>query len=1049
MDTPPTTSLMACDQLPPLTDNGRDLLGTDLAVPSNLNPCYFVPVRDTSRVITPGCFSSVPFASLPLYIPGITTPVLGFDGGINKAALEVHLEKGLMCSLLPYQGMSAQEFIELFAGDLAVPVAIYTVTADDVASQRIIPLYIPRTRLPDGPITPIFMRLTRVDGSHDETRRFSFKVDTVAPAGINPIASTLQNENLHIPGFAPDIIEFGVDQAAAGQGVPVTVQFYPVDDGQPATTFRAPRDRIRMSIGGYIKEYKVTEGEAEGRDPVTIIFYAGDWAEIGSGSRVCEYQVIDEVGNASAGWSPAQVLQVRLDSGAEPLLDEPTIDEAPEDTLDYDTLDTSNATIRVPIRNKGYAIGDIIRIRVNGRAVDGTAIVTTYSSAPLTSVTQSFLLLPFPNADVKALVGGRLQLSYTRERAGSADRHSHSIMVNVVGTPIETGLARPLILEAVGGVLDPQLLFVNVEILPYPGQHPFDLVTLILSGEYANGNSYYREIDDAAGSENDSILFLLNNGPNADIAKLEGGTLRVYYRVSSFDGSEVRTSLVEEVRVGEAVASLPEPLVVQAPPPDYLFDIDAWTGNANIRVRPHADILAGDTIFLYCEGSAPGGTAPVQSFPVSQVWQGKELPFVLARQYILPNQTMRIYYTRVRDNVMTRMSHAVIMKVGAALDLPVPWILESTVIDASTATLNPLHVQNPPVFTIRVQYAPMLASDDIKVFFIGKPGLGSPDIAAKPGNPALGYVDFLASNTAIAANLDGDCEVYYQVTRANGQTDSVKLTLKVQMLPAQELDLVSIPEASGATVDVSKVNNVQITQWPFMSVGQSVWIELTGTTSLALRVAVQVNADEFSARRTLDLIPASYLSQLANGTQLQVKAWVSLDGSMDKATALQLQTATYTVYKRAKLDKVWTFSSNHLDGWQTQGTYAGTGEVTVSGGVVQFWTLVGTGDYYASKALEVVVETEPGVTYDVGFSVRAHNTAGAYGSRVYMYWIEYFWNPAIPITNIVDTQRQVVWRQGSGSFTAIARATSIGLGNLVSSGNGNDFEIDNVWIKER
>jgi len=61
--------------------------------------------------------------------------------------------------------------------------------------------------------------------------------------------------------------------------------------------------------------------------------------------------------------------------------------------------------------------------------------------------------------------------------------------VTVIGTPIETDLARPIIVEANGGILDPQLLTVTVDIRVYDGRDPFDLVTLILDGTYPNGDA--------------------------------------------------------------------------------------------------------------------------------------------------------------------------------------------------------------------------------------------------------------------------------------------------------------------------------------------------------------------------------------------------------------------------------------------------------------------------------------------------------------------------------------------------------------------------------
>ena len=128
-------------------------------------------------------YTPVPFSDLPLYIPGMTTPVVGFDGGINRAALDTHRDKGLLCILLPYLDMAELDFVELFCRDLTTPVAFHTVTKEQADKGLQIPLYIPRARLPDGTIEPVFFRVTREGGGEDETRRFRLKVDTVAPPG--------------------------------------------------------------------------------------------------------------------------------------------------------------------------------------------------------------------------------------------------------------------------------------------------------------------------------------------------------------------------------------------------------------------------------------------------------------------------------------------------------------------------------------------------------------------------------------------------------------------------------------------------------------------------------------------------------------------------------------------------------------------------------------------------------------------------------------------------------------------------------------------------
>lgn len=878
-----------------LSESAKEAI--DLSGPRRLNRSYFLPPQSIQGTITSDSFKNVPFEDLPLYIPGLTQTVVDFDGGINKAALEVHRDLGLLCNLMAYQNMAKDDFVELFCVDLLIPVATYNVTQDDVDKTRMIPLYIPRTRLPDGPAKPVFMRVRRLSTTPKETKHCNLLVDTVAPAGRNPIGSTLQNENLPIPVFPEHIINFGVTQADAQNGVPVTFKFYPVDATQEPSTHRAIRDRIRLRINGITAPIlPLTEGQAGGREDITFTLYDGFWKQVRSGSHVCEYEIIDETGNASLGWSPALLLNVRLNDGAEPLLPKALVLEAPNNTLDHDQLNGRDATIFINTPGPDFALEDVVRVTVTGRS-SGGVITVTYDSPPLTSL--SFITLPFPNADLRPLISGQFQLSYERIRSDVPNRYSHGNIFNVIGTPIDMRLPPPLVLEAPGGVLDPQSPLVNILVMAYPelGQDPFDLVILILEGTYANGTRYYDELYESAGGGD--VLFRIANGPNGVIAGLAGGTLRLLYQVDNGDG--VRTSMDVIVNVGNAEASLPEPEVLEAPGPQYQFDPEQFTEHANIVVKSHSDFLLNDIVTLYCVGSAPGGTAPEQEFPIRAQWVGRDLRFRLERSYILANidKTMRIYYTRWRRDAPTRLSHAVTIKVGSKLELKAPTVLEATATGPDQASLDPLHVLPPnrPVVTIRVVSDKFPPGSDIKVFIVGKPGIGMPNIPTKPATPEPGenYVSFTVPHAFVAAYLADKCTIYYNLIETGKTTKSDELTLEIKALAVQDWDLVSIPEASGGEISAGEKNYVEIRAWHFMDKEQAVFIDLKGPPDWSLRQGRVVSASELAAGRVLEPIPSEYLTSLPNNSRLTIQAYVSLDKRGEIISAQPFVEVSYRV----------------------------------------------------------------------------------------------------------------------------------------------------------
>ncbi|MBE8593122.1 YncE family protein [Pseudomonas sp. MAFF 301449] len=217
--------------------------------------------------------------------------------------------------------------------------------------------------------------------------------------------------------------------------------------------------------------------------------------------------------------------------------------------------------------------------------------------------------------------------------------------------------------------------------------------------------------------------------------------------------------------------------------------------------------------------------------------------------------------------------------------------------------LNPEHVlpPRPEVVTIRVSYSPMLPSDQIKVHIIGAAGLGTPDIPSKPGIPEPGenYVSFTVANYFVGANLGMNCQVFYDVLRDHASTTSTELTLQVQDLPAQELDLVRIPEAVGDQVETHKAYTVRVDGWSFMRPGQAMWIDLLSSSNYALRISLPVSNEEFNARRISMPIPATYLRSLHEGDTLRVKVLASLDGTGNKSSARSLEISPPYSVKRA------------------------------------------------------------------------------------------------------------------------------------------------------
>lgn len=1009
-------------------------------------PSGFTLPQPDGQSLTPQAFENVPFADLPLYIPNLSNPIVGFDGGLNRAALVVS-PLGVLCILPAYLGQAENDFIELFLDGNRVD--FHTVDKEEADNGRPINLYVESSRFVREAGNPLQAVVTRFSGGSDQTLLFNIYVDVEIPGGRNPVDSSSENENLPKPVFPQDIIDFGVDEEAARNGVPVIIGYYPRNPVLPAVHARKAYDLIRLSIGGVILEHRVTELEAAGQAPITLTILADTWAEVGSGVHVCEWNVIDEVGNWSDGYSPAQLLEVRLDDGAEPLLPTAYILESVErpgnsDLLDVDALNGDDATIGVDVTRLGYVLGDIIRARIVGRTVDGVTISYVYDH-PIDSTTRP-QNIPWPNADILPLIGGRILLTYQRIRSGELPRNSEGNRAELIGTPVEAELEAPQVPTAPGNELPATTNPVPVVVKTYTGQNENDLVTLILEGAYANGRPYYKEQDQRAGTNDQDVIIEVLNGPNGDIRQLEGGWLRLYYKINN--AQERPPSRSRTLQVVGQVASLPAPVSEQVVPPDYVFDPDIETGNLSIRVLSNPAFTEGSTVYLHFEGSAAGGSAPPIEFPIDNNWVGRNLPFTIPRAFVIANLngSARTYYRLEKTGEAPRTSDELVFRVGPALSLPVPEVLEGTPINPTETRLNPLRVlpPNPEVVTVRVRYVPMLPADDIKVRIVGKPGVGAPDIPAQPAIPLPGndFVDITVPNAFVGAYLGQECSVYYDVIRAGKDEPSDTLTLRVEALAAQEWDLVSIPEAIGGEIDTSKANTVSINGWPFMQAGQLLYISLRSPAGLFPLLNRAVTSAEAVAKRVSVPIPAEYLGTLTPGSLVQVEASVSLDGSGNLDTAQPFTVPIYRV--SVHFEDLTTFEKNSRNGWVV-GPAARPGDVYVSTADYGGRWLVNTTT--GSENIGIVLQKTfpaliPGKSYT--FSIDAGNTR-----------VTVPFNPILSLstdTGDMSTPTELITAgpyKLSLDFTAYSSTTQVRINSHVRSGNGNDYYVDNLKVTSR
>ena len=225
----------------------------------------------------------------------------------------------------------------------------------------------------------------------------------------------------------------------------------------------------------------------------------------------------------------------------------------------------------------------------------------------------------------------------------------------------------------------------------------------------------------------------------------------------------------------------------------------------------------------------------------------------------------------------------------------------ATVLQAHGNRLDPM--QALAGATVRVDYPGMLTTDSIAVSWSGVAGAGSPVLASKQGDPG-GRVLFDIPAPAVGANLGRTVVVTYTVTRTTGVQHSEVLDLNIATLPESLIsNMITVEKESNGKLDVNRAPNgvnINILAWPFVAVGQKVWLRLEGQKAdgslhmLTLWSAALVNGTEVTRGYLRKVAAANYLMQLAEGSTLTVIFKVAFAGN-DESQALRFPLKTLVI----------------------------------------------------------------------------------------------------------------------------------------------------------
>lgn len=595
-------------------------------------------------------------AQRPLFIAGMVTPVENADGGLNIAVLEGN-PNGVLAVIDPYLDMQIGDRITVFIGDrqiLEPPV--------EQVGQRLF-FFMPGKLFEPGWVRDVHFQLLRLGATVPEVSTpLHLWVKLNRPAGVDKEPHLPGHSELLRPQLPQDVIDNGVTAEWAARGVPVTIGYYPD---------RVARDTVVLRWGSVRIPRLISESEAAGTDPVEIlvdqdaILAGGD-----SNALQLNYEVFDEVWNYSSDWS--RFTEVKVEAGAW-RLDPPIIKEAIDGAIDLIQLGPNDVTVYVALNGNSFALGDTIEFTWIGTPMMGAPLIH-FESRPISNL-PTILEFQVPNAEIRAIASGTGDASYVLRKAnGDPPQSSKRAFARIVGELSE--LPAPIILHAVGDLLDSRLEYAWVQAGPYPGMNIGDVVNLVWQGKRANGSPYvYEEPVDVTSNNVGRPLDILIAAEH--IAVLDGGTLELYYRVTS-DAAvtyDVRESARSYFNVLNLRHELPAPVVLEAD--GDVLDPEAIIPNgATLRVD-YTDTVAGDVLTYYWQSVYADGTGS-DWVPITVASQGQPVNFRLASALVEASRgtTVSALYT-LRRGEQTRVSNVLELYIGTPIPVAISNVTDS------------------------------------------------------------------------------------------------------------------------------------------------------------------------------------------------------------------------------------------------------------------------------------------------------------------------------------------------------------------------------------
>lgn len=837
-----------------------------------------------------------PLALRPPTLPGGTTPVEGYDGGIGIAAVE----GGLSFVINPWQNMNAGDEARLYSVNEKDPVWRKTLEAGE--ENKPVRGTIESGHVLRGDLYPLFYTIKRANQEPEpSTPKLKLLVKLDRPGGFDDDYNEPGHSHL-LYSIPQDIIDYGIDPVQAAKGLPITILPYP---------FMRVNDRIHCIYGSVRKTETVKHEHVKDPEnhPLIVTIDEDTIKNVGDGTRIpVSYQVVDEVGNypdERSPWSATTHLSVDLKQNR---LKAPIVTDAAVGTgvIDLDTLGEKDVKVLVNTPEESFKVNDIIALTWIGTPAEGSQVIHGPIELPVEQV-EIALEFYIPNAKVKAIAKGTASVSYVRKRPDSVDRPSKNASVRVEGDI--NRLLAPTVLEAPGGQLPADAPRATVSVPYYPGRRAGDLITVHWEGTRPGGGETYYPIRIIVASEPEGTP-IERSVPASEILPLDGGSVKVHYTVANDDVmlSSVRNSLPLNLTVGVAQPDMEKPTVTQADANDVLLPEEVPTG-VDI-IAPFTGTVAGDIVGLRWVGSL-GGEHPVYEIPLITHTAGKPVPFFVLPPHIEGNRngTVDVSYYVKRPQQPTRYSLIRTLSIGVTQ----PQWEAPKVLEAPGGQLDP--ESHKTGFTVRVDTTPLQDNDGIDLIVDGRVGEGStrPERRYVSGQAPI---DFPIAAPITGANIGREVNIRFDVVRGSGPLPSKTLPLQVGTLKV--LPMPQLEGFAGESFNPSAIKDTtQVTcnQWPFQLFGAPVWVSYVehrsdGTTRDKIPTSGTPNNHNDGLALAAEV---QWLRECREGSTVSMELRVGLFKAATLADAVLCPVRVYTV--NSLFDDLTTFTGGERNGW--------------------------------------------------------------------------------------------------------------------------------------